>query len=117
MDINFKLMGKRIAANRKKKNITQEAFSEQLGISVQYLSRIECGRANPTLKNLVKIANGLECSLDELLCDSIIADSAVIINETSDLFADCSPEEILLLSKWFKSLHEFMKDAQNIIKE
>lgn len=116
MEINLKLMGRRIADKRRKKDITQEVLSERLSISVQYLSRIECGRANPTLKNLVKIANGLECSLDELLCDSLIADSAVIMNETSDLFADCSPEEILLLSKWFKSLHKFMRDAQNITK-
>ncbi|MCM1524838.1 MAG: helix-turn-helix transcriptional regulator [Ruminococcus sp.] len=117
MDIDLKLMGKRIAEKRRKKNITQETFSEQLSISMQYLSRIECGRANPTLKNLVKIANGLECTLDELLCDSIVADSAVIMNETSELFEDCSNEEILLLSKWFKSLHGFMRDAQNIVKE
>lgn len=56
MDIDLKLMGKRIADKRKKKNLTQDAFSERLGISVQYLSRIKCGQANPTLKNIVKIA-------------------------------------------------------------
>lgn len=117
MDIDLKLMGKRIADKRKKKNLTQDVFSEQLGISVQYLSRIECGRANPTLKNIVKIANCLECSVDELLCDSIVADSAIITSETSDLFSDCSHEEILLLSKLFKILHDFMKDTQNITKK
>ena len=117
MDIDLKLMGKRIADKRKKKNLTQDVFSEQLGISVQYLSRIECGRANPTLKNIVKIANCLECSVDELLCDSIVADSAIITSETSDLFSDCSHEEILLLSKLLKILHDFMKDTQNITKK
>lgn len=49
------------------KNLSQDALSEQLFISRQSISKWENGDATPDLENLVKLAEVLEVSLDELV--------------------------------------------------
>jgi transcriptional regulator with XRE-family HTH domain len=43
------LIGKRIQELRKARGLSQEKIAEKADISSTYLSRIECGRENPTL--------------------------------------------------------------------
>ena len=43
-------LGLMVRAMRKQRQLTQENLSEKTDIGVQYLSRIENGSANPTLK-------------------------------------------------------------------
>jgi transcriptional regulator with XRE-family HTH domain len=45
-------------------------LGEMIGISNTYLSDIEIGRTNPSIKTLKKIARGLEISYVELLRDT-----------------------------------------------
>lgn len=52
-------VGARIAELRKAAGLTQAAFAEALGASVQYASRIELGQENLTLHSLARIANVL----------------------------------------------------------
>ncbi|MBQ9266207.1 MAG: helix-turn-helix transcriptional regulator [Bacilli bacterium] len=65
LDINYEF-GKRIQYLRKKKGRSQEDFAFECGINKNYLSDVERGRRNPTLKILEKIANGLGITLEEL---------------------------------------------------
>ncbi len=44
--------------------ITQEFIANQLDVNPSHISNIECGRANPSLTALIKIANTLNCSVD-----------------------------------------------------
>jgi transcriptional regulator with XRE-family HTH domain len=46
--------------------MSQGEFSEKAGMSPKYLSAIECGRKNSTVKTLEKIAKGLNVELFEL---------------------------------------------------
>ena len=63
-DIDFKVIGKKIKDRRKSLGITQEFIANQLEVNPSHISNIECGRANPSLSALVKIANILHCSVD-----------------------------------------------------
>lgn len=65
LDINHEF-GKRIQFLRKKKGWSQEQFAFECDINKNYLSDVERGRRNPTLKVLEKIANGLGITLEEL---------------------------------------------------
>ncbi len=65
-DLNFQTIGRKIKERRKDLHITQEAIANYLDINPSHISNIECGRANPSLTILVKIANYLECSVDFL---------------------------------------------------
>ena len=63
-DLNFKVIGQKIKERRQYLGITQEAVANQLEVNPSHVSNIECGRANPSLTVLVKIANILQCSVD-----------------------------------------------------
>ncbi|MCH5255419.1 MAG: helix-turn-helix transcriptional regulator [Lachnospiraceae bacterium] len=49
---------------RQSQGITQEYIANQLDVNPSHISNIECGRTNPSLTALVKIANILKCSVD-----------------------------------------------------
>lgn len=63
-DLDFKAIGSKIRERRKALGITQEYIAEQLDVNPSHISNIECGRANPSLTALIKIANTLHCSVD-----------------------------------------------------
>ena len=63
-DLDFKTIGLKIKERRQELGITQEFISNVLDVNPSHISNIECGRANPSLTALVKIANILECSVD-----------------------------------------------------
>ena len=63
-DLNFKVIGIKIKERRQSLRITQEYIANALDVNPSHISNIECGRANPSLTALVKIANILECSVD-----------------------------------------------------
>ena len=58
--------GQMIKALRKNRQFTQEDLSEKSDIGVQYISKIENGAANPTLKVIRVIAIALDAALPEL---------------------------------------------------
>ncbi len=114
MNINFKLMGKRISEKRRNKKMTQENVAEIIHITPQHFSRIECGSDRPSLSALVDIANALECTLDDLLCDSVIADFPIIKKETNSILDKCNEEEMILMNDLLKYMHQFMLKAEKI---
>lgn len=63
-ELDFKAIGMKIRERRKMQGITQEFIANQLDVNPSHISNIECGRANPSLTALVKIANVLQCSID-----------------------------------------------------
>lgn len=65
MDILISL-GKRIQTVREKARLTQEQLEEKTGVNTKYISAIERGQKNVTIKTLEKIAKGLDVELYEL---------------------------------------------------
>lgn len=61
--------GEKIAALRKKKNLTQEQLSEILNVARQSVSRWEMDVAFPETEKLIKLSRLLDCSIDYLLSD------------------------------------------------
>ena len=60
-DLDFKAIGLKIKERRKSLGITQESIANALDVNPSHISNIECGRANPSLTTLIKIANLLQC--------------------------------------------------------
>ncbi|MBO1264879.1 helix-turn-helix transcriptional regulator [Proteiniclasticum sp. SCR006] len=63
-------IGDNIRKYRKSGKLTQKDLGEAIGISNTYLSDIETGRTNPSIKTLKKIAKALDISYIELLKDT-----------------------------------------------
>lgn len=60
------LVGKRVKELRISKNfMNQDEFSKKIGWNKTYLSRIESGKQNITIENLLVICNGLNVSFSE----------------------------------------------------
>ena len=70
MSITEKI-GKNLQAQRKKKGLTQDQLSEQIGISPNYLSAVERGINQLSYDILVQAMNVLECSADDIFGDTI----------------------------------------------
>ena len=62
IELNYKLIGKRLREIRKKRGYTQEEVSERAGISAQHCSGIECGSAKVSLPALVRLCNALDAT-------------------------------------------------------
>lgn len=60
------LFGKRVQEIRKRQKFSQEQIAEKAGISSNYLSRIECGKENPTFDMLIKLSDALATDLNEM---------------------------------------------------
>lgn len=63
-------LGSRVRDLRLAKGYTQEAFADRCGFFRTYLSRVETGRANPTLNAIEVIASALGMTVAELLRQS-----------------------------------------------
>ncbi|MGP1413882.1 MAG: helix-turn-helix domain-containing protein [Bacillales bacterium] len=64
--VNYQL-GLRIRFLRKEKKYSIEDLALECNINTNYLSDLERGKRNPTLKVLYKICNGLNINLEELM--------------------------------------------------
>lgn len=62
-----KILAANVKAARERLDLSQEEFAHQTGIDRTYVSGIERAVRNPSLKLIVKLANGLEMSPGELL--------------------------------------------------
>ena len=51
---------------REYRGFTQPQLAEKIGVSQQMISFIETGLKEPSTINLIRIADSLNCSLDEL---------------------------------------------------
>ena len=60
-------IGKFIAENRKKKNLTQEQLAEKLGVTSKTISRWENGNYMPDISLLKPLSEELEITLNDLL--------------------------------------------------
>ncbi len=58
--------GKRVRALRMQRKWSQEELSFRCGVSKNYISDVERGTRNVSLKAIEKIANGLEVEIMEL---------------------------------------------------
>jgi len=65
-DIRVRL-GNRVRSLRKERGLTQVELAEMLGVDRSYLSEIETGKKDPSLRVLKTIADGFRLTLSQLL--------------------------------------------------
>ena len=64
-----KKLGAKIVYFRKLKAFTQKDFAEQVGVSRQYLSRLEHGQCECSLEMIYNLASLLNVETEELIKD------------------------------------------------
>lgn len=60
-------LGRNIKAERVRKGLTQEVFAEKLGVTREYISRIERGQENMSILKILKLAKCLNTDINNIL--------------------------------------------------
>ncbi len=97
MAVDYSIIGERIKCARKACNMTQDNLSEQMGVSIAFLSRIERGSSQINLKRLSQICEILGISEGDILNGSSKKSSKYLDVEFANLLKDCSPEQQKLI--------------------
>ena len=63
------MIGANIRRIRTAQNMTQSALAEKTGVSVQMINQIEWGTKGLSVPTLIRIAQALKCSTDEILSE------------------------------------------------
>jgi len=103
MESTNRLLGMRIKEIRQSRKMSQDKLSEKLGIDPKYLSRIEVGKATPSLDLLVKTASLLNVELKELFEFSHF-ETAEGKNQVEKLLKGLSEEQRKLVVKLIKAV-------------
>ena len=97
VEIDFKLIGERIKEARKKKGWSQEKMSEEIEVSVVYLSRIERGYSRISLRRLVHISKVLDITIETLISGVETTSENYLDKELYNVLIKCTPEKQKLI--------------------
>ena len=106
MGLDYNVIGSRIKEARRAKNLTQEALSEQLDLSVAFLSRVERGSSHINLKRLNQICDILEVSEGYILNGADSTKKNYLDKEFSELLKKCTPEKQKMIYEIAKTIAE-----------
>lgn len=109
MNVNFKLIGKRIQEVRKQQEMTQAELAALTDMSDSYISYIETAKKQASLESLVRISNALGITVDELLSGNQLYNPTDYQTDIDLLMEDCS-----LLERRF--IYELISVAKYIIR-
>lgn len=71
MEVDYIKIGRRVREARKALGWQQAELAFRAGLTTSHMSHIETGQTKVALPTIVKIANALSVSVDELLCDNL----------------------------------------------
>lgn len=109
MGLDYQSIGIRVRRLRKAKGLTQQTLAEFSEQEPSNISHIERGATKLSLPTLVSIANALDVTVDELLCDSLTASGGVFEQEVAHLLSDCSLQELKIITETVRTLKESLR--------
>lgn len=93
MNIDYKLLGGRVANLRKERRWTQEKLAERADLSNNYISNIENNYSIPSLETLMKICVALEVTPNDLLLGSSVQEANYLNDDIIEQLAKCTATE------------------------
>lgn len=118
MKVDYKDLGARIKKKREGKRMSQAELAAQTDLSTQHISNVENARSKIGLEKLVRIADALDCSVDELLCGSMKTGSrSVYSDEIAEILEDFSNTEMKVLPELLKNYSYVFKLLKNDLEE
>lgn len=91
--LNYERIGKRVQQLRKMKKLSQADLAELTEMSVSYISHIETAIKKASLESIVRIANALGVTVDQLLNGNQTSNQDEYKSELRDLISDCNGYE------------------------
>ena len=111
IELDYSKLGKRIKEYRLKKHLTQEKLGEIVNVATSNISHIERATTQVSLPSLVKIANALDVTLDQLICDSSIPVAEFYIEQDiANLLHGCSLKEKEIIKDIIAAARKSLKE-------
>ena len=82
------VLGARLKAARKERNLTQERLAEMSGRSVRHIAKIETGKVNPSFEALCTLVKALGVSFDSIF-DPASEQVEAELQEIAGLYRAC----------------------------
>lgn len=105
MSLDYKEIGKRIAARRKQLGLKQSEVEERADLSYKYLSNIERGISIPSTEVIMRLASALEATPNEFLIGTNQSEEEEW-KETSDMLRYFDKKKLSLAKKFLIWLSE-----------
>lgn len=109
MDIDYSIIGSRIRLSRIKNHLSQAQLAEKANLSNVHVSYIERGERIPSLDIIIRLANSLGVSADDLLADYLIVSNSTLMREEVSILFDCSAEEVEIITKAMSALKVILR--------
>ncbi|PWM62323.1 MAG: XRE family transcriptional regulator [Subdoligranulum variabile] len=97
--LDYAAIGKRVRKVRKERHLTQTELGDCCGVTSAHICHIEAARGKVSLPTLVAIANVLQVSLDELLCDNLVTSKNVYEDALRDLLSQATAKQARLIAE------------------
>lgn len=117
MKLDYKAIGKRIKFARIQTDITQEHLAELASISPSHMSNIETGTTKVSLTTIVAIANALQVTTDDFLCDNVIQCKVQLQRDIAKLLAGCDEYEIRIVKDTLAALLDSLRRDEQLRKQ
>jgi len=103
-NIDYKELGKRIRAERRKQDITQEKLAEMADISDSFMGHIERGGRTLSIETLAKLANALNLSIEYIVCGEFNYQPDMLPSEILDALKQMSNSQRRVFLNIMKTL-------------
>ena len=103
-NIDYKELGKRIRAERRKQDLTQETLAEMANISDSFMGHIERGGRTLSIETLAKLANALNLSIEYIVCGEFNYQPDMLPAEILDALNRMSSNQRKVFLKIMKTL-------------
>ncbi len=104
MNIDFSNIGKRIQITRIENKITQKEMADFLGMSMNYISKLENGKTKIELKTFIKICDFLNVSIYDVLNEKNDHIIRYMDKELYELIIQCNLKKQSLICNMVKLL-------------
>ena len=108
MPADYNKLGERIAYFRNQRDYSQEKFAEMIDLSRENINRLEKGTRGISVDTLVRCANALHVSVDDLLVDSLEYSVSTADSELHRLILDCNKTEEEIITKTAQELKKIL---------
>lgn len=94
MDLNYSLIGKRVASRRNQLKLTQAELAEKTGLTPKYISNIETSHSIPSIESVMNLCVALDIPPNYLLFG--ISDGKEIskLEEINRLLSACKTQQL-----------------------
>ena len=107
------VLGTRLKAARKGRDLTQERLAELSGVSARHIAKIEKGDVNPSFEVLSTLVKTLGVSFDAIF-DPVSEQVEAEIQEVAGLYRACPEQERRLMLAVIRTmLRELMGEAKD----